>query len=93
MQEERRIISMTTSDLFKVFNFETGNIIIERMEMDIYNDGDTIIEEDVITTLKQAGAWLCDYGNQDIIQLTIIDYDSRRSANGVTTLRVLVAIY
>ena len=92
MQEERRIISMTTSDLFKVFNFETGNIIIERMEMDIYNDGDTIIEEDVITTLKQAGAWLCDYGNQDILQLTVIDYDSRRSANGVTTMRVLVAI-
>ena len=84
---------MTTSDLFKVFNFETGNIIIERMEMDIYNDGDTIIEEDVITTLKQAGAWLCDYGNQDILQLTVIDYDSRRSANGVTTMRVLVAIY
>ena len=92
MQEERRIISMTTSDLFKVFNFETGNIIIERMEMDIYNDGDTIIEEDVITTLKLAGAWLCDYGNQDILQLTVIDYDSRRSANGVTTMRVLVAI-
>ena len=83
---------MTTSDLFKVFNFETGNIIIERMEMDIYNDGDIIIEEDVITTLKQAGAWLCDYGNQDILQLTVIDYDSRRSANGVTTLRVMVAI-
>ena len=93
MQEERIIISMTTIDLFNVFNFETGNIIIERMEMDIYNDGDTIIEEDVITTLKQAGAWLCDYGNQDILQLTVIDYDSRRSANGVTTLRVLVAIY
>ena len=92
MREERRIISMTTSELFKVFNFETGNIIIERMEMDIYNDGDTIIEEDVITTLKQAGAWLCDYGNQDILQLTVIDYDSRRSANGVTTLRILVAI-
>ena len=92
MQEERRVISMTTSELFKVFNFETGNIIIERMEMDIYNDGDTIIEEDVITTLKQAGAWLCDYGNQDILQLTVIDYDSRRSANGVTTLRILVAI-
>ena len=92
MQEERRVISMTTSELFKVFNFETGNIIIERMEMDIYNDGDTIIEEDVITTLKQAGAWLCDYGNQDILQLTVIDYDSRRSANGVTTMRVLVAI-
>ena len=83
---------MTTSDLFKVFNFETGNIIIERMEMDIYNDGNTIIEEDVITTLKQAGAWLCDYGNQDILHLTVIDYDSRRSANGVTTMRVLVAI-
>ena len=92
MQEERRIISMTTSDLFKVFNFETGNIIIERMEMDIYTDGHTIIEEDVITSLKQAGAWLCDYGNQDILQLTVIDYDSRRSANGVTTLRVMVAI-
>ena len=92
MQEERRIIFMTTSDLFKVFNFETGNIIIERMEMDIYTDGHTIIEEDVITSLKQAGAWLCDYGNQDILQLTVIDYDSRRSANGVTTLRVMVAI-
>ena len=83
---------MTTSDLFKVFNFEIGNIIIERMEMDIYTDDHTIIEEDVITSLKQAGAWLCDYGNQDILELTVIDYDSRRSANGVTTLRVMVAI-
>lgn len=92
MQEERRIIYMTTSELFKVFNFGNGNIIIERMETDIYNDGDTIIEEDVITTLKEAGAWLCDYGNQDILQLTAIDYDCRQSANGITTLRVLVAI-
>ena len=85
---------MTTSDLFKVFNFETGNIIIERMEREypLYNDGDITIEEDVIRTLQQAGAWLCDYGNQDILELTVIDYDSRRSANGVTTLRVLVAI-
>ena len=82
---------MQTSDLFKVFNFETGNIIIERMEMDIYNDGDTIIEEDVITTLKQAGAWLFDYGDHIILNLSTIDYDSRKSAQGITTLRVLIA--
>ena len=86
---------MRTSDLFKVFDFEMGNIIIERMERDypLYNDSKVTIEEDVISSLKQAGAWLCDYGNQDILQLTLIDYDSRRSANGVTTLRVLVAIW
>lgn len=84
---------MTTSDLFKVFNFEMGNIIIERYD---YEDGDTwsddvIINEDVICNIRQAGAWLFEQGDHDILKLSVIDYDSRKSALGITTLRVIVA--
>ena len=84
---------MKTSDLFKVFDFEMGNIIIERYD---YEDGDTwsddvIINEDVICNIRQAGAWLFDYGDHNILKLSVIDYDSRKSALGITTLRVLIA--
>lgn len=84
---------MTTSDLFKVFDFELGNIIIERYdyeERDTWSD-DVIINEDVICNIRQAGAWLFDYGDHAILNLSTIDYDSRKSAQGITTLRVLIA--
>lgn len=83
---------MKTSDLFKVFDFECGNIIIERYdyEGDLYND-EIMINEDVICNIRQAGAWLFDYGDHVIIKASTIDYDSRKSANGCTTLRLLIA--
>ena len=84
---------MTTSDLFKVFDFEMGNIIIERYE---YDDAGTfydevIINEDVICNIRQAGTWLFEQRDHDILKLSVVDYDSRKSAQGITTLRVLVA--
>ena len=82
---------MNINELFKVFNWEYGNIIIERMEYYALDDI-TTIEEDVLHSLKDGGAWLSEYGNQDIMELKVVDYDSRKSANGVTTLRVLVII-
>lgn len=82
---------MNVNELFKVFNFECGNIIIERMWYDAFEDA-TIIDEDVLRSLKDGGAWLSEYGNKDIMELKVIDYDSRKSALGVTTLRVLVII-
>ncbi len=82
---------MNVNELFKVFNWEYGNIIIERMEYDAFKDV-TIIEEDVLHSLKDGGAWLSEYGNKDIMELKVVDYDSRKSAYGVTTLRVLVII-
>ena len=82
---------MNINELFKVFNWECGNIIIERMEYYALDDI-TTIEEDVLHSLKDGGAWLSEYGNQDIMELKVVDYDSRKSANGVTTLRVLVII-
>ena len=82
---------MNINELFKVFNWEHGNIIIERMEYYALDDI-TTIEEDVLHSLKDGGAWLSEYGNQDIMELKVVDYDSRKSANGVTTLRVLVII-
>ena len=82
---------MTTNELFKVFNWEYGNIIIERMEYDAFEDA-TIIEEDVLHSLKDGGAWLSEYGNHDIMEIKVIDYDSKASAYGVTTLRALVVL-
>ena len=82
---------MNVNELFKVFNWECGNIIIERMEYYALDDI-TIIKEDVLHSLKDGGAWLSEYGNQDIMELKVVDYDSHKSANGVTTLRVLVII-
>ncbi len=82
---------MNVNELFKVFNWECSNIIIERMEYYAIDDI-TTIEEDVLHSLKDGGAWLSEYGNQDIMELKVVDYDSRKSANGVTTLRVLVII-
>lgn len=82
---------MNVNELFKVFNWEYGNIIIERMEYNAFEDA-TIIEEDVLHSLKDGGAWLSEYGNHDIMELKVIDYDSCKSAYGVTTLRVLVII-
>ena len=84
---------MRTSDLFKVFDFEMGNIIIERYD---YDDAGTfydevIINEDVICNIRQAGTWLFEQGDHDILKLSVVDYDSRKSALGITTLRVLVA--
>lgn len=83
---------MKTSDLFKVFDFELGNIIIERYE---YDDAGTfydevIINEDVICNIRQAGTWLFEHGDHDILKVSVIDYDSRKSAQGITTLRVLI---
>ena len=83
---------MKTSDLFKVFDFELGNIIIERYD---YDDAGTfydevIINEDVICNIRQAGTWLFEYGDHAILKLSVIDYDSRKSAQGITTLRVLI---
>ena len=83
---------MRTSDLFKVFDFELGNIIIERYD---YDDAGTfydevIINEDVICNIRQAGTWLFEQGDHDILKLSVIDYDSRKSAQGITTLRVLI---
>ena len=84
---------MKTSDLFKVFDFELGNIIIERYDYD--NAGpfydDVIINEDVICNIRQAGTWLFEYGDHDILKVSVIDYDSRKSAQGITTLRVFIA--
>lgn len=84
---------MKTSDLFKVFDFEMGNIIIERYDYDdagaFYDE--VIINEDVICNIRQAGTWLFEYGDHDILKLSVIDYDSRKSAQGITTLRVLIA--
>lgn len=82
---------MNVNELFKVFNWEYGNIIIERMEYDYLEDV-TIIEEDMLHSLKDGGAWLSEYGNKDIMELKVIDYDSSKSELGVTTLSVLVII-
>lgn len=83
---------MKTSDLFKVFDFEMGNIIIERYDYDDNGWSDElIINEDVICNIRQAGAWLFEQGDYDILKLSVIDYDSRKSAQGITTLRVLIA--
>lgn len=82
---------MNINELFKVFNWEYGNIIIERMEYDAFEDA-TIIEEDVLHSLKDGGAWLSEYDNHDIMEIKVIDYDSKASAYGVTTLRALVVL-
>lgn len=82
---------MNVNELFKVFNWEYGNIIIERMEYDPFKDV-TIMNEDVIHNLKAGGAWLSEYGNKDIMELKVVDYDSRMSTDGITTLRALVII-
>ena len=83
---------MKTSDLFKVFDFDLGNIIIERYDYDDNGwSDDVIINEDVLCNIRQAGTWLFEQGDYDILKLSVIDYDSRKSAQGITTLRVLIA--
>lgn len=83
---------MKIKDLFLAFNWDYGDIIIELIEYDpCYSKNIIDTEEFVLRNIKEAGAFISEFGNLDILDIRVIDYDSAHSANGVSTLRVLVA--
>lgn len=81
---------MKIKDLFLTFNWEYGDIIIELMQYIPAYSNKVDIEEFVLRNIREAGAFMSEFGNLNILDIRVIDYDSNKSANGVSTLRVLV---